>query len=66
MAFAVTAFVPDQSIPLQPVQGGVNLPDVQWPGRAGAVLELDPQLVSVTGFVLKQGEETVTNGHAAP
>ncbi|MNG39249.1 hypothetical protein D3C84_1272540 [compost metagenome] len=66
MALAVAAVVPDQPVPFQTVQRGVDLPDVQRPGGAGAVLKLNPQLVPVTGFVLEQGEETVANGHAAP
>ena len=66
VASAVVAVFPDQAVALKPVQGGVNLPDVQRPGRAGPVLEFDPQLIAVAGLVLEQGQQAVPDGHMAP
>ena len=47
VAFAVAAVFADQAVAFQPVQGGVDLPDVQRPGGPGAVLEFGPELVAV-------------------
>jgi hypothetical protein len=66
VALTVGAIFADEAVTLQAVESGVDLPDVEGPGRSGAVLEFDPELVAIAWPVLQEGEEAVTDGHDAP
>ena len=66
VATAVVAVFADKAIALKPVQRGVHLTDVQRPGSTCTVLEFHTQLIAIPGLVLKQGKQTVPDGHEAP
>src|SRR4051812_46314838 len=53
----------DQTVALEAVEGRVDLPDVQRPGRAGGRVELRAQLVAVAGAALEERQQSVSDGH---
>ena len=56
----------DQPVALEPGQGRVDLPDVERPGRAGALLELGAQLVAVHRPLLQQRQQSPAGSTSAP
>ena len=53
----------DEPVALEPLQGRVDLPDVERPHLAGAVLELLAELQPVLRSLAEQGEEGVADAH---
>ena len=53
----------DQPVPLQPLQRGVDLADIQRPDLAGPRLELFAQLKPVLGPLGEQREQRVPDAH---
>ena len=53
----------DESVALEPLEGRVDLPDVERPHLAGSVLELLAELQPVLRSLAEQGEEGVADAH---
>ena len=53
----------DEAVALEPLEGRVDLPDVERPHLAGAVLELLAELQPVLRSFAEQGEEGVADAH---
>ena len=53
----------DEAVALEPLQGRVDLPDVERPHLAGAVLELLAELQPVLRSLAEQGQEGVADAH---
>ena len=56
----------DEAVALEPLQGRVDLPDVERPHLAGAVLELLAELQPVLRSLAQQGQEGVADAHSGP
>src|SRR5262249_52915858 len=56
----------DQPVPLQALQRGVHLADVQRPDLTGSRLEFLAQLQAVLGPLAQQREQRVPDAHSAP
>src|SRR5690606_21589684 len=55
----------DQTVALQPLQGGVDLADVEGPQFARPLLELLAQLQPVLGSLAQQRQQCVSHAHAS-
>ena len=54
----------DEAVTLEPVERRVDLPDVERPRAAGALLELDPQLGAIHRALREEGHEPLLDRHA--
>ena len=61
LALAVVARAGNQAVTLKPGKGRVDLADIQWPGRAGGLLEVGTQLVAVAAGRDQQPEQGVAH-----
>src|SRR4029077_16084732 len=55
-----------QPVPLEPLQRGVDLADIQRPDLTGPRLELFPQLKPVFGPLAEQREQRMPDAHTIP
>src|SRR6185436_20735392 len=54
----------DEPVPLQPLDGRVDLPDVERPVATGSPLEGSLELVAVAGSLVEEREQSVPDRHA--
>jgi hypothetical protein len=62
-ALGVLLAAQHQPVALEPVEGGVDLPDVERPGPIGAPVELGLEFVAVPWLLVQHGQNRELDGH---